>query len=52
MKFKTSLGATALTVGMLFAGAAMAQGSGSATIDAIVKRGELVCGVAGATAGF
>ena len=52
MKFTTSLGATALTVGMLFAGAAMAQGSGSATIDAIVKRGELVCGVAGATAGF
>ena len=52
MKFTTSLGATALTVGMLFASAAMAQGSGSATIDAIVKRGELVCGVAGATAGF
>lgn len=52
MKFTTSLGAAALTVGLLFAGAAMAQGSGSATIDAIVKRGELVCGVAGATAGF
>ena len=52
MKLTTSLGASALTVGLLFAGAAMAQGSGSATIDAIVKRGELVCGVAGATAGF
>ena len=52
MKFSTTLGATALTVGMLFGATAMAQGSGSATIDAIVKRGELVCGVAGATAGF
>ncbi len=52
MKFTTSLGATALTIGLLLTGTAMAQGTGSATIDAIVKRGELVCGVAGATAGF
>jgi general L-amino acid transport system substrate-binding protein len=52
MKLTTSLGASALTVGLLFAGAAMAQGSGSATIDTILKRGELICGVSGATAGF
>jgi general L-amino acid transport system substrate-binding protein len=31
---------------------AAAQGSGSATIDTIVKRGELVCGVAGNVGGF
>jgi len=43
------------TVGALFAGAlltiaapaAMAQGTGSATIDAIIKRGELNCGTSG-----
>ncbi len=33
-------------------GAAQAQGSGSATIDAIRGRGQLVCGVAGTVAGF
>jgi ABC-type amino acid transport substrate-binding protein len=37
---------------MLMAGAAMAQGTGSATIDAIVKRGEVICGTAGNSAGF
>jgi general L-amino acid transport system substrate-binding protein len=35
-----------------FAGAAHAQGSGSATLDAVKARGVLVCGVAGDTAGF
>jgi general L-amino acid transport system substrate-binding protein len=35
-----------------FAGAAQAQGSGSATLDAVKARGQLVCGVAGDTAGF
>jgi general L-amino acid transport system substrate-binding protein len=31
---------------------ALAQGTGSATIDAIIKRGELVCGTAGNSPGF
>ncbi len=35
-----------------FAGAAHAQGSGSATLDAVKARCQLVCGVAGDTAGF
>lgn len=37
---------------LLSAGAAQAQGSGSATIDAIKARGQLVCGVGGAVPGF
>jgi general L-amino acid transport system substrate-binding protein len=45
--------AGAAIAGALFsAGAAQAQGSGSATIDAIRARGELVCGVAGNVPGF
>ena len=53
MKFPTSVGSGLAFAGLLFVAAgAQAQGSGSATIDAIVKRGEVVCGVAGATAGF
>jgi len=52
MKFSTSFGAGLLFAGALFASAANAQGSGSATIDAIVKRGELLCGTSGAAAGF
>ena len=52
MKLATTLGAGALTVGLLVGSGAMAQGSGSATIDTIMKRGEVVCGVGGATAGF
>jgi len=35
-----------------FAASAHAQGSGSATLDAVKARGQLVCGVAGDTAGF
>ena len=42
----------ALMVGAMSAGAAQAQGSGSATIDAIRARGQLVCGVAGNIPGF
>ena len=48
-----------MTAGALFATAmlaapapAFAEGTGSATIDAIIKRGELICGVAGNNAMF
>ncbi len=44
-------GAAALVLG-LAAGGAHAQGTGSATIDAIKSRGMLVCGVAADVAGF
>ena len=44
--------AGALAAGALLTATAAFAQSGSATIDAIVKRGELVCGVAGNTAGF
>ncbi|HKM65257.1 MAG TPA: amino acid ABC transporter substrate-binding protein [Acidisphaera sp.] len=37
---------------LALAGAAQAQGSGSATIDTIKSRGQLACGVAGTVAGF
>ena len=36
----------------LLAAPALAQGSGSATLDAVKARGQLVCGVDGNTAGF
>ncbi len=52
MKFSTSFGAGVLVAAGLFAGSAMAQGTGSATIDAINKRGELLCGTSGQSAGF
>jgi general L-amino acid transport system substrate-binding protein len=45
-----ALAAAALLAG--FAGNAHAQGSGSATLDAVKARGMLVCGIAGDTAGF
>ena len=35
-----------------FVGTAHAQGSGSATLDAVKARGQLICGVSGDTAGF
>ena len=38
--------------GMLSAGVAQAQGSGSTTLDAVKARGQLVCGVGGNIAGF
>ena len=37
---------------LMSGGAALAQGSGSATIDAIKGRGQLVCGIAGNVPGF
>ncbi len=52
MKRTLASAAGAILATALFAAPAMAQGSGSATIDAIMKRGQLVCGVAGLTAGF
>jgi general L-amino acid transport system substrate-binding protein len=44
--------AAALLAGAGLAGAARAQGSGSATLDAVKARGQLVCGIDGNTAGF
>ena len=48
--FAAALLGSALVAG--FAGVAHAAGSGSATLDAVKARGELVCGVDGNTAGF
>ena len=55
----TSIGAkiaASLFAGLLatagLTGTAHAQGSGSATLDAVKARGMVVCGVAGDTAGF
>lgn len=46
-------GSSLLLAGLaIAAGPASAQGSGSATIDAIRARGQLVCGVSGTVAGF
>lgn len=42
----------AAALAVLAAPSANAQGSGSATLDAVKARGILVCGVAGDTAGF
>ena len=43
----------ASVLALAFAGSPVwAQGSGSATIDAIVKRGEVLCGTSGVTPGF
>ncbi len=53
MKFPTSFGSGIALATVLFAATgAHAQGSGSATIDAIIKRGELACGTAGNSPGF
>ena len=41
-----------LSGGLLASGAAQAQGSGSATLDAVRARGELICGVGGTIPGF
>ena len=41
-----------LAGGVFAAGAARAQGSGSATLDAVKSRGELICGVGGSIPGF
>ena len=53
MKFGFTIGAAALLGGaMALASPARAQGSGSATIDNIKSRGQLVCGVTTGVAGF
>jgi general L-amino acid transport system substrate-binding protein len=44
--------AAALLAGACLAGVAHADGSGSATLDAVKARGQLVCGIDGNTAGF
>ena len=41
-----------LTALLLTAAPAFAQGSGSATLDAVKARGQLICGTSGDTAGF
>ena len=51
MKCFRAVGAAALAIGFA-TGAAHAQGSGSATLDAIKARGLLVCGVSTGVAGF
>ena len=52
MKRITVLGALLLGAGLALSPPAEAQGSGSATIDAIKSRGQLVCGVSTGVAGF
>jgi general L-amino acid transport system substrate-binding protein len=57
MKFRLGkLGASALAVAIIAAvsgaGPAAAQGSGSATLDAVKARGQLQCGMAGNVPGF
>ncbi len=53
MKFGFTLGAAALVAGAaVLAQPAHAQGSGSATIDNIKSRGQMVCGVSTGVAGF
>jgi general L-amino acid transport system substrate-binding protein len=51
--FRSLLAGSALLLsGLTFALPAHAQGTGSATLDAVQKRGMLVCGVAGQVGGF
>ena len=52
MKRTILSGAALLGAALAFSAPAMAQGSGSATIDAIKARGQLVCGVSTGVAGF
>ncbi len=52
MKRITVLGALLLGAGLALSPPAWAQGSGSATIDTIKSRGQLVCGVSTGVAGF
>lgn len=54
MRRTHSLGHTALAMGMIFGSGtvAQAQGTGSATLDAVRARGQLVCGVTTGVAGF
>ena len=52
MKRLAVLGALLLGAGLALSPEAQAQGSGSATIDTIKSRGQLVCGVSTGVAGF
>ena len=52
MKRSIVLGALLLGAALALSPPAMAQGSGSATIDTIKSRGQLVCGVSTGVAGF
>ncbi len=52
MKRIAVLGALLLGAGLALSPRAQAQGSGSATIDTIKSRGQLVCGVSTGVAGF
>ena len=52
MKRSLFLGALLLGTGLALSPPAVAQGSGSATIDTIKSRGQLVCGVSTGVAGF
>ena len=49
---RTIIGGSALLLGLALGAPAMAQGSGSATIDKIKGAGTLVCGVSTGVAGF
>ncbi len=49
--FKPFLGLSVLMLG-LSSGAASAQSSGSATLDGVRARGQVLCGVSGTTPGF
>ncbi|MGA3402340.1 MAG: amino acid ABC transporter substrate-binding protein [Acetobacteraceae bacterium] len=44
--------ATGLLTGIGWATAANAEGSGSATLDAVLARGQMLCGIAGTVPGF
>ena len=52
MKLNHTLGGAALLAATLLSGQAMAQGSGSKTIDDIKSKGMLTCGVSTGVAGF
>ena len=52
MRGAMMIGLAGVLASMLAGGAARAEGSGSATLDAVRARGELVCGVAGNIPGF
>ncbi len=52
MKRSFGTGSLALLAGLCLSGAAVAQGSGSATIDSIKSKGQLSCGVSTGVAGF
>jgi general L-amino acid transport system substrate-binding protein len=53
MAWLMNSGALALAGGLaLWTGAALAQGSGSASLDAVKTRGQVLCGIAGNVPGF